>query len=108
MSTPAPPGDELRSGGQPDFSLVLGGPLYQLWQRTHLTGDVLQLIHRRIVFLTVVAWAPLLALTVVEGHAWGNSVRLPFLQDVAPRGRSSTPPSPRRCDCATPCRRRSC
>lgn len=23
----------------PDFSLVLGGPLYQLWRRSHLAGD---------------------------------------------------------------------
>ena len=25
-----------------DFSLVLGGPLYQLWRRTRLAGDALQ------------------------------------------------------------------
>jgi hypothetical protein len=57
----------------PDFSLVLGGPLYQLWRRTRLAGDTLQLIRRRIVVLALLAWAPLLALSVAEGHAWGGS-----------------------------------
>jgi len=26
-----------------DFSIVLGGPLYQLWRRTRLTDDTLHL-----------------------------------------------------------------
>jgi len=43
-----------------DFSLVLGGPLYQLWRRTRLTGDTLQLLHRRILMLALLAWVPLL------------------------------------------------
>jgi hypothetical protein len=65
-----------------DFSLVLGGPLYQLLRRTHLTGDTLQLLRRRMIVLTLLAWAPLLALSVAEGHAWGGSVAVPFLYDV--------------------------
>jgi hypothetical protein len=62
-----------------DFSLVLGGPLYQLWRRSRLAGDTLQLLNRRIVVLTVLTWVPLLALSVAQGHAWGGSVALPFL-----------------------------
>jgi hypothetical protein len=65
-----------------EFSLVLGGPLYQLLQRTRLAGDSLQLLHRRVLVLVLLAWAPLLALSVAEGHAWGGSVTLPFLKDV--------------------------
>ena len=64
-----------------DFSLVLGGPLFQFWQRTRLAGDALQLLHRRIVVLTLLAWAPLMALSLAEGNAWGG-VALPFLKDV--------------------------
>ena len=82
MSTPTPTSDEPRSSEPPDFSLVLGGPLYQLWRRTRLAGDTLQLTHRRIVVLTLIAWVPLLALSVAEGHAWGGNVALPFLFDV--------------------------
>jgi hypothetical protein len=66
-----------------DFSLVLGGPLYQLWRRTRLAGDTLQqLLLRRVIVLTGLAWLPLLLLSVAEGHAWGESVKLPFFHDV--------------------------
>ena len=67
---------------RPDFSLVLGGPLYQLWRRTRLAGNTLDLLRRRIVVLALLAWGPLLLLSVVEGHAWGGSVALPFLYDI--------------------------
>jgi hypothetical protein len=65
-----------------DFSLVLGGPLFQLWRRAHLAGDGLQLAHRRIVVLTALAWTPLLVLSLVEGNVWGAGVALPFLHDI--------------------------
>lgn len=65
-----------------EFSLVLGGPLFQFFRRTHLAGDKLQLLPRRILVLALLAWAPLLLLSVVEGHAWGGTVKLPFLHDV--------------------------
>ncbi len=73
---------ELPPQEQPDFSLVLGGPLYQLFRRAHLSGDVLELLTRRAIILSLLAWLPLLALSVWEGHAWGGSVKLPFLHDV--------------------------
>jgi hypothetical protein len=63
-----------------DFSLVLGGPLYQLLRRAHLTGGALELWRRRIVLGTLVAWLPLLLLTALEGHALGGAT--PFLLSV--------------------------
>ncbi len=65
-----------------DFSLVLGGPLFQLMRRAHLAGDTLQLMRRRIIALAMLAWAPLLLLSLVQGYAWGNSVKMPFLCDI--------------------------
>jgi hypothetical protein len=65
-----------------DFSLVLGGPLYQLFRRAHLSGDALELLQRRILVIALFAWLPLLVLSVVEGHAWGSGVTMPFLKDV--------------------------
>ena len=65
-----------------DFSLVLGGPLYQLFRRAHLSGGGLECLVRRVVVLTLLAWLPLLLLSVVEAHAWGGSVKLVFLRDV--------------------------
>jgi len=66
----------------PDFSLVLGGPLFQLWRRTRLAGDVLQLVHRRIAATLLLTWLPLLVLSFVEGRALPGSIPLPFLCDL--------------------------
>jgi len=65
-----------------DFSVVLGGPLFQLVRRARLTGDALELLRRRIIVITLVAWLPLLLLSVLSGHAWGPEVRVPFLKDI--------------------------
>ena len=66
----------------PDFSLVLGGPLYQILRRAHLTGDVLEQLKRRILVISMLAWLPLLVLSVLEGNAIGGSATVPFLLDV--------------------------
>ena len=66
----------------PDFSLVLGGPLYQLLRRSHLAGDALELLRRRIMVFVLLTWAPLLLLSIAEGHAWGGSVQMPFVHDI--------------------------
>lgn len=65
-----------------DFSLVLGGPLYQLLRRAHLSGNTLELLQRRIIVLVLVVWLPLLVLSIIDGVAVGNSVKVPFLFDV--------------------------
>ncbi len=62
--------------------MVLGGPLYQLWRRTRLSGDVLQLVHRRVVASVLLVWLPLLVLSFAEGRALPGRVALPFLYDV--------------------------
>lgn len=72
-------GDVLREAQ--DFSLVLGGPLYQLLRRAHLTDDALTTLRRRVLVITLVAWAPLLALSLYEGAALGPSLEVPFLLD---------------------------
>jgi len=68
--------------GPLDFSLVLGGPLFQLFRRTHLSGDALELLGRRTLAITMFAWLPLLLLSVIEGHAVGGSINIPFLRDI--------------------------
>ena len=65
----------------PDFSLMLGGPLYQLFQRAHLAGPALELLKRRVTFITTLAWLPLLLLSLVGGHLL-DGVGLPFLRDI--------------------------
>jgi hypothetical protein len=65
-----------------DFSLVLGGPLFQLFRRAHLTGDTLELLQRRMLVIALLAWLPLLVLSALEGHALGGSAAVPFLLDL--------------------------
>jgi hypothetical protein len=65
-----------------DFSLVLGGPLYQLWRRAHIAGEAMQLVRRRIIVMVLLAWFPLLLLSLAEGTAWGGRVKLSFIRDL--------------------------
>lgn len=70
-----------RSKELPEFSLVLGGPLYQFLVRSRLATPALELLMRRVVILTLFAWLPLLLLSLINGKAWGVS-GLPFLYDI--------------------------
>jgi hypothetical protein len=53
MSTPTPTSGEPLLQDPPDFSLVLGGPLYQLFRRAHLAGEALELMRRRVITVTI-------------------------------------------------------
>jgi hypothetical protein len=64
-----------------DFSLVLGGPIFQLLRKSHLAGDGLELVHRRLLTITLVAWLPL-ALLATFGHPGPNIGGLSFFHDV--------------------------
>lgn len=64
-----------------DFSLVLGGPLFQLLRRSNMADDSLELVHRRILFIAAFCWLPLLVLSALEGTLLGGSVMVPFLLD---------------------------
>ena len=66
----------------PDFSLVLGGPLYQLLRKAHLSDDALMLARQRIIVISLLAWLPLLLLATLEGQLYGGSVAVPFLLDI--------------------------
>lgn len=63
-----------------DFSLVIGGPTFQFFRRALLCGSGLELLHRRILFISAFAWGPLLLLTVL-GSA-GSFGRISFLHDI--------------------------
>jgi hypothetical protein len=65
-----------------DFSLVLGGPLFQILRRSHLSGTALELLQQRILVISLLAWLPLLVLSALEGHALGGNVAVPFLLDI--------------------------
>src|SRR5512139_640274 len=65
-----------------NFSLVLGGPLYQLFRKTGLEEDrVEDHLLRRIVVISGIVWLPLLLLCLVEGTLLAG-VPIPFIADI--------------------------
>jgi len=69
-----------------DFSLVQGGPLFQLLLRARLLRPPTDLLTRRIVVISLVVWLPLLVLTLLSGHAF-RGVVVPFLYDLGAHAR---------------------
>ena len=67
-----------------DFSLVLGGPLYQVYRRARLTGSTLELVYRRVAAIVILTWLPLLLLAVAAGPA---GIAVPFWRDCDAQAR---------------------
>jgi hypothetical protein len=65
----------------PDFSLVLGGPLYQMLRRARLTGPTLELLRRQVVLSVLVCWVPLAVLSLAQAHFLGGA-KLTFFRDI--------------------------
>src|SRR5215467_4345346 len=65
----------------PDFSIVLGGPLFQLLRKARLEGSHLELLYRRLIVFVGVTWLPLFLLATVFPFA-GSVGRLAFLRDI--------------------------
>ncbi|HYV03136.1 MAG TPA: hypothetical protein VFB82_01035, partial [Blastocatellia bacterium] len=65
-----------------DFSLVLGGPVFQLFRKAHMTGDGLELVRRRVLAIALFTWLPLLVLSLVGGQAINQAIGIPFLHDI--------------------------
>jgi hypothetical protein len=63
-----------------DFSIVLGGPLYQLLCRSRLSDKDLNLLKRRLIAILLLA-LPLLILSIAQGNAW-SGVSVPFIKDI--------------------------
>ncbi len=82
LPTPASKDGSALLRDTPDFSLVLGGPLFQLLRRAHLSDNAMMMARRRIIVISLVAWLPLLILSTLEGHVLGGNAVVPFLLDV--------------------------
>jgi hypothetical protein len=65
-----------------DFSLVQGGPLFQLFVRSRLSTSGLGWLKRRIIFFVLLTWVPLLLLSALSGQAMSGGVHIPFLHDL--------------------------
>lgn len=69
------------------FSLFAGGPFFQLMRRFGLSGEGLELVFRRTICLTLLAWLPPFVLSAAQGQAWGGSIPIPFLLDAETQAR---------------------
>lgn len=81
MTAPTPTPSDSLLRNPPDFSLVHGGPLFQLLLRARLSDDALELARQRIIVIALLAWLPLLLLSALEGQLIGG-VAVPFLMDA--------------------------
>lgn len=85
----SPPAADPLAGILPEvrnFSLVFGGPLYQLFRRVHLDDDVTSHVRRRTLVICGLIWLPLLLLCAINGTLLGG-IEVPFLQDVETHAR---------------------
>ena len=73
--------EHYESGEAEEFSLVLGGPLFQLLRKFHLGGDTLQLLHRRIFGSILLTWFPLLLLASIS-TSMGSTAQISFFHDI--------------------------
>jgi hypothetical protein len=74
---------DITSALADNFSLTHGGPLHWLMVRLGRAGDERRRVIRRALLLAMMTWLPLLILSVVHGDAYGSSVSVPFLRDIA-------------------------
>jgi hypothetical protein len=65
-----------------DFSLVHGGPLFQLLLRAHLSSAGMSLVARRMIVFVLITWVPLLVLAALERNLFATNVAVPFLLDL--------------------------
>src|SRR3954462_11403925 len=78
-TTAAAAGDSAQAQDPRTFSIVLGGPLYQLLRRAHVSGDALQLARRPILALAPIPWLPPLVLAFLGSS---NAVAVTFAGDI--------------------------
>lgn len=64
------------------FSLFTGGPIYQLFLRAGLIKSPLHHLGRRILVISMLAWAPLAVLSVLGGR-FLSGANVPFVHDYA-------------------------
>ena len=65
----------------PDFSLVLGGPLYQMLRRARLAGPTLELLRRQVALSVLLCWVPLAVLSLAQAHFLGGA-KISFFRDI--------------------------
>jgi hypothetical protein len=79
VETKAPNG----SAPNREFLLMEGGPLFHLQRRVRLIKEKSPVTIRRAVIFALLAWLPLLILSLIQGTELGHVVPVPFLRDFS-------------------------
>ena len=74
---------ELSSASIENFSLTRGGPLHRVLVRLGSAGDDRRLVVKRALVASLFLWLPMLVLSLMQGKAYGTSVKVVFLRDIA-------------------------
>jgi hypothetical protein len=74
---------QVRSSIAEGFSITDGGPLHWLLVRMGHAGSERRLVLRRALSTVLITWLPLLLLSGMQGSAWGQEIKIPFLRDFA-------------------------
>ena len=69
------------------FSIVVGGPVYDFFLRIGLIRRGLPNVRPRILAFIAITWLPLLVLSLKDGLALGDRVKIPLLVDFSTYGR---------------------
>lgn len=75
--------DKVSSLNLNDFSIVSGGPFYNLIVRLRLVEMGSHHAFRRAFLFMLLTWLPLLVFSTLQGVALGSTVKIPFLFDFA-------------------------
>jgi hypothetical protein len=78
---------EMAESAVHDFSIVMGGPIYDFLLSHGYLRFALPNLVRRIVFVVALTWLPLLLLSLKGGLAFGHRVVVPLLFDLSVYGR---------------------
>jgi hypothetical protein len=78
---------EVADSAVHNWSIFVGGPVYDFLRRARLVRYGLPNLVRRIVVLVALTWVPLLLFSLKDGLAFGHRVRIPFLYDFSAYGR---------------------
>jgi hypothetical protein len=75
--------NEISSTIVENFSLTRGGPLHRVLVRLGGAGDDRRLVVKRALATALFLWLPMLVLSLLHGEAYGTSVKVVFLRDLA-------------------------
>lgn len=73
----------MTPNGDDELALEQGGPSWRLWLWTGLAPAEVPRLGLRALVLAGLCWLPLLGLSLLEGLATGDEIRIPFLRDPA-------------------------